>query len=168
MDEVLNQLNDARRIYLKKGDVAKVEQCDKHIANLKAKMDKETKKKQNEKETEFQNELDLSRVEDKFLQEETVVDDVSGLRKRKAELEAELEKINRELAALGSTDYMNDPALLGGRVVDGKFVEDSSDDEEYDNVRTLMQRREAAIKSGHYNAGSDFVRVTKPEHKSNF
>jgi chromosome segregation ATPase len=98
----------------------------------------------------------------------------------------EIQRLEREIAALESErmaltqkidaktarlrqlkpqeDWLNDPSQLGGRVVDGKFVEDDDDEDDYTQLASMMaERRRAAQASGQYNAESGHVRIKNPE-----
>jgi chromosome segregation ATPase len=62
-------------------------------------------------------------------------------------------------------DYLNDPSQLGGRIVDGKFIEDDDDGEDdYQQLSSMIAARRAeAQRAGQYNAESGHVKITNPK-----
>lgn len=68
-------------------------------------------------------------------------------------------------------DWLNDPSQLGGRIVEGKFVENDEDGDDYTQLATMMaERRRAAKAAGQYNTDSGHVKIInpKPSRDQNF
>lgn len=65
-----------------------------------------------------------------------------------------------------SEDWLNDPSQLGGRVMNGKFVEDQDvGEDDYQQLSSMMaERRRAAQAAGQYNSESGHVKIKNPAY----
>ena len=78
---------------------------------------------------------------------------------------AKIARLDELRPHLARADFLNDPSQLGGRIVDGKFIEDVDEGEDdYQQLAQMMSdRRRAAQSSGQYNSESGHVKIKNPK-----